>query len=185
MVYYEHGTTPIIFGFTYVLYYAAIPLSVLAWFALAHNHIRKGNYRPRLLAVLLLAGFAVTSLSGAMLVNQYLYIHSPVDGTFCPLAPCDGPYRDYVGELNFTGPAWVYVLYDTGPSYRLGIERPLRAVAVVRPLLLVPAVEVRLYDLSGRHLETFYIIWPRSPGGVLSERLDFRFTVLIVTGEGS
>jgi len=198
MVYYEHATTPIVFGALLSVYYFAMFVAVIAWFWSSYHYIRKGNYRLKRLAAYLLIAVFLTSLSGALMLGKYLYIHSPDDGAFCMTASCVLSSR-FLEEYNLNateleklgvpsvGPMWVYLLYDVGPSYRLGIPKRIQALVVVRPLILIPVVEVDVYPFAKGHFtgrERFYLVWPQSPGGLLSEKLDFEFTVLIVTGGG-
>ena len=200
MVYYEHATNPIVFGTLLSVYYFALLVAVIAWFAGSYQYIRKGNYRLRRLASFLVIAIFLTSLSSARILDKYLYIHSPLNNDFCMTSSCVlsstgvTTYHLNTTELERpgvprVGPMWVYTIYDVGPSYRLGIKKPLRALVVVRPLLVVPAVEVNVYTFQNRHFlekQKFYVVWPQSPGSVLTEKLDFEFTVLIVRdgGEG-
>ena len=198
MVYYEHATNPIVFGTLLSVYYFAVIVALIAWFWSSYQYIRKGKYRLKRLAGFLLIAIFLTSLSGARLLDKYLYLHSPVNSDFCMTSSCvlsSTAVKTY--NLNTTelkklgvpsvGPMWVYALYDVGPSYRLGVQKPLRALVVVRPLLVVPAVEVYVYTFQSGHFtgkQKFYVFWPKSPGAVLTEKLDFEFTVLIVRGGG-
>ncbi|AMQ19174.1 hypothetical protein [Thermococcus peptonophilus] len=199
MVYYAHGTTPVIFGLLISLYYFSIPAALALWFALSKPYISKGDYRLKRLAVLLLLAFFVTSLAGEQAIDKYLYIHSPVSPEFCLSSSCVTSFeplqRYHVDTENLEelgipsyGPMWVYFLNDVGPTHSLGLNKRLEALVVVRPLLLLPVVEVNSYEISrggkiiGR--DRFYVVWPISPGNVLTERFDFEFTVIIVTGGG-
>ncbi|WP_054841416.1 hypothetical protein [Thermococcus peptonophilus] len=202
MVYYAHGTTPVIFGLLISLYYFSIPAALALWFALSKPYISKGgDYRLKRLAVLLLLAFFVTSLAGEQAIDKYLYIHSPVSPEFCLSSSCvtsfeplqryhvDTENLEELGGIPSYGPMWVYFLNDVGPTHSLGLNKRLEALVVVRPLLLLPVVEVNSYEISrggkiiGR--DRFYVVWPISPpGNVLTERFDFEFTVIIVTGGG-
>jgi len=198
MVYYEHATNPIVFGTLLSVYYSAIIVAVIWWFATSYQYIRKGKYKLKKLAALILLAIFLTSYSGARLLDKYLYIHSPRESDFCMTSSCVFSFpavKEY--GLNTTelerlgvpavGPMWVYLLYDAGPSYRLGIQKQLRALVIVRPLLLVPAVEVYVYPFKDGHFlekQKIYVVWPQSPGTILTRQLDFEFTVLIVRGGG-
>lgn len=196
MVYYAHGTTPVIFGLLLALYYFSIPAALALWFALSRPYIKKGNYRLKRLATLILLAFFITSLAGGQIIDKYFYIHSPVSPGFCFSSSCvtsfDPLQRYHVDTGNLeelgvpsVGPMWVYFLNDVGPSYSLGLNKKLEAFVVVRPLLFLPVVEVNAYEISRGKItgrDRFYVLWPVSPGGVLTEKFDFKFTVLIVKG---
>ena len=79
----------------------------------------------------------------------------------------------------------VYRVYDTGTNATVPLPVRMNYVVIVRPLIIVPSAEVSVYYIEGENArlkKTFYIVWPESPGGVLTEELDVKFTVLIVTG---
>ncbi|NJE54984.1 hypothetical protein E3E28_07175 [Thermococcus sp. 21S9] len=196
MVYYEHATTPIVFGALLSVYYFSIVVALIAWFWSSYQYIRKGNYRLKRLAGFLLIAIFITSLSGARLLDKYLYLHSPVNSDFCMTSSCvlsSTGIKTY--NLNTTeleklgvpsvGPMWVYTIYDVGYSARLGIKKLFAGLVIVRPLLVVPAVEVYVYTFHNGHFvekQKFYVFWPQSPGDVLTKKLDFEFTVLVLTG---
>jgi len=196
MVYYVHTTNPVAFGTLFVVYYVAFFVAVIAWFWRYNAYIRKGYYHLKQLAALLLLASIVTALMGAGLVGKYLYLHSPTDPQFCMTSSCvlsSKPVSYYPGlsdslkkyGLPSFGPMWVYFVQDVGPSHSLGLNKRIEFVAVVRPLLPLPVVEVSVYNVtSGRvtGAEKFYIIWPQSPGAVLTRKLDFEFTVLVGVG---
>ncbi|MBP1912065.1 hypothetical protein [Thermococcus stetteri] len=198
MVYYAHGTTPVIFGLLISLYYFSIPAALALWFALSMPYIKKGNYRPKLLAALLILAFFITSLAGGQAIDKYLYIHSPASPEFCLSSSCVTSFKplqryhvdtkdlEELGVPSY-GPMWAYFLNDVGPTHSLGLNKRLKALVVVRPLLLVPVVEVNAYEISDGKItgrDKFYVVWPVSPGKVLTEKFDFEFTVIIVTGGG-
>ncbi|WP_297062808.1 hypothetical protein [Thermococcus sp.] len=198
MVYYEHATNPVVFGTLLTVYYSAMIIAVVAWFWSSYQYIQKGNYQLKKLVGFILIAVFLTSLSGARLLDKYLYLHSPINNDFCMTSSCvlssEGikTYNLNTTELErldvpSVGPMWVYPLYDVGPSYSLGINKQIKALVVVRPLLIVPAVEVVVYQFRGTHFtgkQKFYVVWPQSPGNVLSKKLDFHFTVLIIKGGG-
>jgi hypothetical protein len=198
MVYYAHGTTPVIFGLLISLYYFSIPAALVLWYALSRPYIRKGNYRLKRLAALLLLAFFTTSLAGQQIIDKYLYIHSPVDPDFCLSSSCVTSFEplqryhidtENLEELGLpsSGPMWVYFLNDVGPSHSLGLNKRLKSLVVVRPLLFIPVVEVNTYEISGKTVtgrSRFYVVWPVSPGKVLTEKFDFEFTVIIITEGG-
>ncbi len=198
MVYYAHGTTPVVFGSLLVIYYVSIPMALLLWFAFSRPYIKKGTYRAKTLVSLLMLSFLITSLAGSQILDKYLYIHSPVDPGFCVSSSCvssfDALERYHIDSealktlgIPSYGLMWVYFLNDVGPTHSLGLNKRLRYLVVVRPLLIVPVVEVNAYRISHGKIadrERFYVVWPMSPGKVLTEEFDFEFTVLIVEGGG-
>ncbi|WP_099209262.1 hypothetical protein [Thermococcus henrietii] len=198
MVYYTHTTTPVVFGTLFVIYYVAFFVAVIAWFWKYNAYIQKGNYHLKQLIILLLLASIVTSFMGAQLVGKYLYIHSPTDSQFCMTSSCilSSKPLSYYPTLSESlkkynvpsfGPMWVYFVQDVGSSHSLGLNKKIEFVAVVRPLLLLPVVEVSVYNVSSGEVtgsESFYIIWPQSPGSVLTRKFDFDFTVLVMTGGG-
>jgi len=198
MVYYAHSTTPIVFGTLMVVYYSSIPLALLWWYVRHREYMKKGNYKLKRLAAYLLVAFFLTSYSSYKMASIYLYIHSPSDGAFCMTSSCVlssepvGYYHINASSLEklglpSVGPMVVYRIYDRGLNATGGLPVRMDYMAVVRPLLIVPVTEVDVYYLKGTTAETrerFFIIWPLSPGGVLTKKLGTVFTVIIVTGGG-
>ncbi|EHR77395.1 hypothetical protein OCC_13001 [Thermococcus litoralis DSM 5473] len=198
MPYYAHATDPVTFGTFFVLYYATIPTVIFLWFWKYYYHIRKGNYHLKQLAILILLAFVITSFSGFKLLDQYFYIYSPVDEKItCYSSSCilSSPL---ITEYNFAredfekvgvpsiGFMRMYRVYDTGISHSLLSPKKLNHVVITRPLFFIPAIEVYVYSISedrriaGR--DKFYLIWPKSPGKLLTEKFDFKFSVMIVPG---
>ena len=196
MVYFEHATTPIIFGFLMTFYYFSIPLAFIAWYWQNYAYIKKRNLRLKRLAAYLLIAFMVTSLTAYKMTSIYFYIHSPVEGKICMTASCvvssppltrygiNGSSLEELGVPSL-GPMAVYRVYDTGRNATVPIPTRMNYVTIVRPFIIVPVAQVNVYYISGedaRFKKTFYVVWPKSPGRALTENLDVRFTVLIVTG---
>ena len=196
MVYFEHATTPIIFGFLMAFYYFSIPLAFIAWYWQNYAYIKKRNFKLKRLAAYLLLAFLVTSLAAYKMASIYFYIHSPADGKICMTASCvvssppltrygiNGSSLEDLG-IPALGPMAVYRVYDTGTNATVPLPVRMNYVVIVRPLIIVPSAEVSVYYIEGENArlkKTFYIVWPESPGGVLTEELDVKFTVLIVTG---
>ncbi|WP_297551332.1 hypothetical protein [Thermococcus sp.] len=198
MVYYEHTTTPVIFGFFFVLYYLAIPSALVLWYARSYNYIRKRNFMLKRLSTYLLVAFFITSLSAYKLTSIYLYLHSPSPGALCLTSSCvvsSDPVVRYNLSINdleragvpSIGPMTVYRIYDTASSKELGLPTRMNYLVVVRALLVVPAVEVISYNVSGTRVvgkKSFYVVWPFSPGKVLEDNFGVRFTVLVFSGRG-
>jgi hypothetical protein len=196
MVYFEHATTPVIFGFLTVFYYFSIPLAFIAWYWQNYAYIKKRNFKLKRLLAYLMIAFLVTSLAAYKMASIYFYIHSPAEGEFCMSASCIaaspileryGVNTDSLKELGMPsfGPMAVYRVYDTGTNATVPLPVRMDYVVVVRPLLVLPASQVDVYYLDGgdvRYKDTFYIVWPKSPGNVLTKNLDVKFTVLVVTG---
>ncbi|WP_297499530.1 hypothetical protein [Thermococcus sp.] len=196
MVYIEHATNPVIFGTLLVIYYFSIPMAFLFWYGSSYRYIKKRNFRlKRLLAYLLLA-FILTGLSAYKITSIYFYIHSPAEGEFCLSSSCvlsSGLLHEYgvntetleaVGLPSY-GPMMVYRIYDVGTNITLGLPVRMNYVVIIRPLLILPLVEVNVYYISGRKAilrKTFYVTWPSFPGDTITRALDVRFTVLILTG---
>jgi len=163
MVYYTHATNPITFGTLFVVYYGVIFVAIIAWFWRYYAYIRKGRYHLKQLAAYLIVAFLITSLAGAAIAGKYLYLHSPLEPQFCMTSSCvlsSHPVERY--GLNETGlkeagipklgPMWVYIVYDRGVRNEVIMEKELRALVIVRPLLLVPVVEVSVYHFSGENV---------------------------------
>jgi len=198
IVYYDHATSPITFGFFFVLYYLAIPSVLVLWYARSYSYISKRNFMLKRLLTYLLVAFFVTSLSAYKLTSIYLYLHSPSQGALCLTSSCvvsSDPVRRYgldtaglerAGLPSF-GLMTVYRVYDVASDKELGLPTRINYLVVVRALLLVPAVEVIAYNVSGRDItgkKNFYVVWPRSPGSVLEDSFGVRFTVLVFSGKG-
>ncbi len=198
VVYYAHATNPVTFGTLLLAYYLSIPVAVILWFATSYGHIRKGNLRLKRLALYLFLAFITTSLSAYKMASIYFYIHSPGEGYFCLTSSCvlsSSLLREYRidpqtleshGVPSF-GPMAVYRVYDTGKTPTLGLQVRMDYLVIIRPMMVLPSAEVDVYHLSkGRAVkrEKFYITWPSSPGGVLTNRLGAKFTVFIITEGG-
>ena len=198
MVYYEHATNPIAFGFFFVLYYLAIPSALILWYARSYNYVRKRNFMLKRLSAYLLVAFFITSLSAYKLTSIYLYLHSPSHGVLCLTSSCmvsSDPVVRYNlsvsglegAGLPSIGPMNVYRVYDVARDRELGLPTKMNYLVVVRALLVVPAAEVIAYNVSGTEVvgkKSFYVVWPRSPGSVLEDNFGIRFTVLVFSGKG-
>jgi len=198
MVYYAHATTPIAFGFFYILYYLSIPTALLSWYLTSFRYIQKRNFKLKRLATYLLLAVLITSFSSYKLTSTYLYLHSPDNGVFCMTASCmlsSPPVVQY--EINTEslkdaglpspGPMMIYRIYDIGNDNRLGLPVRMDYIAVVRPLIILPATEVTVYKVSGTRVtqkKSFLVVWPESPGSVLEKNLGVKFTVLILANSG-
>ncbi len=197
MVYYEHVTTPFIFGALLFFYYFSIPAAFILWFGRSYNYLRKGNFKLKRLALYLFIAFVITSLAAFKMVDIYLYLHSPMQEDMCLVSSCvlSSPqlsvYHIPPKEMRDYGvPAFglmrVIRVYDVGTD-ELGLQRKMDYVAVLRPLVFLPVVEVNVYYVKGRTIvkrDRFYVTWPRSPGGVLSKNLGVSFTVIVLTPGG-
>lgn len=196
MVYFEHATTPVIFGALLFVYYFSIPIALIAWYWGSYTYIRKGNFRLKRLLLYLLLAFVITSLSAYKIASTYFYIHSPGEGQLCLTSSCvlSSPLlKEYGIEPKTLGSLGVpsfgimtfYRIYDTGRNATLGLPVRMNYVVVIRPVVILPSAEVSVYYISGKRAvvrKKFYITWPSSPGGVITSRLGVRFTVLIVAG---
>lgn len=198
MVYYGHATDPVTFGTLFLTYYLSIPVAVLLWFAISYEYIRKGNYRLKRLAGFLAVAVVITSLSGAGLLDEYLYLHVPYDEKITCFSSSCIMSSALVTEYGFNkeelealgvpsfGVIHVYRLVDTGISYDLKLPKRLDHVVMTRPWLVLPVVDVYVYEVSQvngtkqiLNKEHYYLVWPMSPGGLLTEKLNFEFSVII------
>ncbi|MCD6373649.1 MAG: hypothetical protein J7L37_08940 [Thermococcus sp.] len=195
MVYYAHATDPVTFGTFFVLYYMTIPVALLLWFWKYYEYIRKKQYKLKELGVLILLAFMVTSFSGFMVLDQYLYLHTPFDKMSCYTSSCvlSSPLMteygfaredfEKLGVPSF-GPMKIYRIYDTELSASLLLPKKLNYIVIVRPLIFLPVAELHVYEVSeDRRLvkrETYYLVWPKSPGKFLTETFDAKFTVMIL-----
>ncbi len=196
MVYHSHATTPVIFGGLLVLYYFSIPLALILWYGKYHAYIKKRNFRLKKLAAYLLIAVFVTSFSAYKITGIYFDIHSPTGGTTCYTASCvlsSDSLKLY--HLNTTelkrlglpefGLMKVYLVRDTGVDTETLMPKRMDYVAIVRPLLIVPAARVDVYHVDGESAswkKSFTIVWPLQPGSVLTDKLKTEFTVIIFTG---
>jgi hypothetical protein len=198
MVYYEHATNPVVFGFFYTLYYLAIPSALILWYWKNYEYIKKRNFRLKRLGLYLLVAFLITSFSTYELVSIYLYLHSPVSGSLCLTSSCvlsSSPVVEYnlsrtsleEAGVPSVGIMKVYRIYDVGKDVELGLPRRMNYLVLVKPLLILPAVEVTAYNVSGTEVtgkKSFFVFWPRPPASVLEENFGVRFTVLVFAGGG-
>jgi len=197
MVYYAHATDPVMFGMFFVLYYVAIPVTLLVWFWKYYNYIKKGQYRLKQLSILILLTFIVTSFSGFKILDQYLYIYSPVEKITCYSSSCVlssslitkyGFVREDFEEFGVPSLGFmrIYRIYDTELSASLLTPKKLNYVVIARPLLFLPVTELHVYEVSeNKRLvskDKFYLVWPKSPGKFLTEKFDAKFSVMILGG---
>ncbi|AJC72354.1 MAG: hypothetical protein J7K48_05355 [Thermococcus sp.] len=197
MVYYAHAADPFTFGMCFVLYYFSIPVAVLLWLWHNYVYIKKRKYRLKRLAVALLVAFFITSISGFVLLDQYLYLHTPYDEKItCFSSSCitssalvteygfDKEELEAMGLPSF-GIIRAYRLFDTGLSHDLKLPTKLNNVIMIRPWLILPVVDVYVYEMSQDGTKEivdkkhYYLVWPVSPGGFLTEKFNFEFTVMI------
>jgi hypothetical protein len=196
MVYYSHATTPVIFGGLLVLYYFSIPFALIMWYGKYHAYIKKRNFRLKKLATYLLIAVFVTSFSAYKMTGIYFNLHSPTGGTTCYTSSCVlsahslSQYHVNTTELEKLGlprfgPMEVYMVWDKGTDTETLMPKTMDYVAIVRPLIVVPAARVDVYHVDGKKAswkKSFTIVWPLQPGSVLTEKLKTEFTVIIVTG---
>ncbi|USS39859.1 hypothetical protein NF865_05620 [Thermococcus aggregans] len=198
MVYYAHATDPVTFGTFFVLYYVTIPVVLLIWFWKYYVYLRKGQYKLKQLGILILLAFVVTSFSGFKVLDQYLYLYSPVEKMTCYSSSCvlslpliteyGFAKEDFekfgVPSLGFMR---IYRIYDIELSASLLTPKKLNYVVIARPLIFIPVTELHVYEVSeDKRLvkkETFYLVWPKSPGKFLTEKFDAKFSVMILGGE--
>ncbi|ACS90740.1 MULTISPECIES: hypothetical protein [Thermococcus] len=197
MVYYAHATDPVTFGTFFVLYYVIIPAVLLTWFWKYYVYIKKRQYKLKQLGVLILLAFILTSFSGFKVLEQYLYLYSPVEKMTCyssscvlssPLVTEYGFVREDFEEFGVPSLGFmrIYRIYDTELSASLLTPKKLNYVVIARPLLFLPVTELHVYEVSeNKRLVTkdkFYLVWPKSPGKFLTEKFDAKFSVMILEG---
>jgi len=195
LVYCSHATTPISFGILFISYYVAIPLAFLAWLTMYWRYLKRGVYKIKQLVGFMLVALLITSVSLFLMLNDYVYLHSP-DRTGIVLRGSDfysSPMLEGYGinpqqlkkfGVPSCGVMRMYRMVDSVLPQN-SIVTQVNSIVIIRMIPFVPAVKIYDYKVEGNkivHLRTFYVVWPEQPGSVLTKEYKALFTIFTNLG---